>query len=945
MRRTPELSFAATEVGAFLSCQHLTSLELRVAEGQLTRPAQNDIERRLLEKRGIEHERRVLELFRQQGREIVTVALRPGSDGAALSATETLAAMEQGADLIYQGVLSTPGWIGRPDFLTRVHGGGGSWPHHYEPMDAKLSREPKVNAILQLCAYAEQLSQLQGVAPRYFHLAPGGVSLAPLPLPTADYSAYFRSVRARMAEFVRAAAPDSEPYPEPVEHCGVCRYWKRCEERRQRDDHLSLVAGISRRQRDRLQLQGVQRLAELAAFDEAHPVLGIRAESLTKVRRQAALQLRGRERGRVLYELLEPAEEASGLAALPEPTPGDLFLDLEGDSFVLDDGLEYLFGLLDFGEPELDFNVRERPGSPRYRSFWATNRAEEKAAFEQIIDRIVLGREEFPRLHLFHFGHREADALKKLSCRHATREAEVDQLLRDGVLVDLLPVVRHALRASVESYTLKELERLYGFARGADLREAARAMQLFGWWLETGDEVVPLADLRETIAAYNADDCRSTARLRDFLEGLRLEWATERGVTLARPKPLEQKPPEQRTDRQRVVALLSSRLLAEPDSPHHGARRLLADLLEFHWREAKSGWWEHFRALELPAADRLEDRSVLAQLSHVGEVGRVKQSIVHRYEFPEQEHSVRLLPSPIDPDTGESPGTVVDLKPRHVDIKRGLRSSAPHPRALIVGKPIRSELLSDSLLALGEALLDGRAGFEAALALLHRSPPPAAEGRELLRAGEQPEQALSRLSDSAAFGVLAVQGPPGSGKTYQAASLICHLLRQGKRVGVTASSHGVIKHLLERVHQLSPGLARGLHLEEEGDDRSAWSFRIDSDKAAARAELQAGGVNLLGGTAWTWARPEFAPERSRGVGAGALARRRRPHHPAASRRLPAEDQAAPPRYLRAHFNDILRRALVTRARAGARTPAPGRRRIGARGRGAALRPRHASRQR
>jgi uncharacterized protein len=73
MRLRPELSFSATEVAAFLACQHLTSLELRVAHGELERPAQNDIERRLLERRGLSHEARVLEHFRAQGREVVAL--------------------------------------------------------------------------------------------------------------------------------------------------------------------------------------------------------------------------------------------------------------------------------------------------------------------------------------------------------------------------------------------------------------------------------------------------------------------------------------------------------------------------------------------------------------------------------------------------------------------------------------------------------------------------------------------------------------------------------------------------------------------------------------------------------------------------------------------------------------------------------------------------------
>ena len=33
-----------------------------------------------------------------------------------------------------------------------------------------------------------------------------------------------------------------------------------------------------------------------------------------------------------------------GLAALPLPSPGDLFLDFEGDPFAFEQGLEYLVG-------------------------------------------------------------------------------------------------------------------------------------------------------------------------------------------------------------------------------------------------------------------------------------------------------------------------------------------------------------------------------------------------------------------------------------------------------------------------------------------------------------------------------------------------------------------------------------------------------------------------
>ncbi len=121
--------------------------------------------------------------------------------------------------------------------------------------------------MLQLCAYADQLQRIQGMFPRHFHVAGGGGEIAPRALLCADYAAYFRSVRDRMQAFVSEAGSAAEPYPEPVEHCAVCRYWKRCEDRRRADDHLSLVAGITRRQRDRLSLSGVTRLEALGVLD------------------------------------------------------------------------------------------------------------------------------------------------------------------------------------------------------------------------------------------------------------------------------------------------------------------------------------------------------------------------------------------------------------------------------------------------------------------------------------------------------------------------------------------------------------------------------------------------------------------------------------------------------------------------------------------------------
>jgi uncharacterized protein len=865
MRDTPQgTGFSATDLAAFLECEHRTVLDLGVLSGKFERPGQNEIERRLLELRGVEHERNVLERYRRSGRQITNIPMRPGLEGQSRSAAETLDAMSAGADVIYQGVIAHENWAGRADFLIKVPGGG-RFAHHYEVVDAKLAREAKASAVLQLCVYTDHLSRLQERVPKYFHIAGGGDAEAPTPLLVDDYMAYYRAIRQRFERFV--AQGDAVPYPEPVDHCNVCLWWKRCEERRRADDHLSLVAGSTRRQRDKLATARVSQLRQLAELRPGSTIEGIARDSLGRLAHQARLQLTGRTTGKPVYELLRDVSRGVGLEALPVPTPGDLFLDLEGDSFVKGRGLDYLFGLLELGE--LDFSsTREAPGEPRYHAFWASDAASEKLAFEKVIDRIERGREEFQNLHVFHFGHRESDALKKLSCRHKTREAAVDRLLRDHVLVDLHPIVRHSLRGSVESYTLKQLESFHDFTRSGDLRAAARAMQLFGWWLETADPAVDPSELRGDIEVYNRDDCLSTRRLRDWLEARREELEKATGTTLTRPVVEAATLNEERSKANQETAELASALVEGlpadpvPGTPEH-ARRLMADLLEWHWREAKSGFWEFYRARDLAPADRLEDRSVLAELVYEGQGEPIKRSEVHRYRFPEQEHGVRLRPSPIDPDT-EKNVNVFKIDAEHLLVKRVKGSSAPHPTALVPGKPIATKSQEESLFALGKAIARDPSGsdFGAARALLSAAVPRAgqAPGSALVAPGESVERALGRLALGLDRSILPVQGPPGSGKTHQAALMILALVRAGKRVGVTANSHAVIKNVLGKVAELAgEAQVRALHIEDDdSDEANGYPFELDANKERVLKRLAARELDVVGGTSWVWSTERFA---------------------------------------------------------------------------------------
>src|SRR5207244_9729916 len=179
---------------------------------------------------------------------------------------------------------------------------------------------------------------------------------------------------------------------------------------------------------------------------------------------------------RPVHELLS-LEAERGLARLPEPSAGDLFLDFEADPFVEDGGLEYLLGYV----------TLSNLGEPEYTSMWALDRTSERRVFESFIDLVTERRSRFPDLHIYHFSHYEPTALKRLMGRYATREDEIDRLLRAGIFVDLYGITKQSLRASVETYSLKDLEVFFGFVRKTDLRDARTGLRSLERALELGE--------------------------------------------------------------------------------------------------------------------------------------------------------------------------------------------------------------------------------------------------------------------------------------------------------------------------------------------------------------------------------------------------------------------------------------------------------------------------
>jgi uncharacterized protein len=211
--------------------------------------------------------------------------------------------------------------------------------------DTKLAQETRAGTVLQLCLYSELLAGLQGRAPTLMHVIKPDPDFRPESFRFDDFGAYYRLVRHRLEEVV-GVPPDSTTYPYPVPHCDVCRWWRECEARRHADDHLCLVAGIRPLHVGELEAQGVRTLRQFAESPQPlarKPARGS-PEAFARAHGQARIQLEGRLAGQPRYRFL-PVEPERGFTKLPAPDAGDLFFDFEGDPFVGEGGLEYLFGV------------------------------------------------------------------------------------------------------------------------------------------------------------------------------------------------------------------------------------------------------------------------------------------------------------------------------------------------------------------------------------------------------------------------------------------------------------------------------------------------------------------------------------------------------------------------------------------------------------------------
>jgi predicted RecB family nuclease len=827
----------------------------------------------------------------------------------------TIKLMEQKVPVIYQGYLKQEigelEFNGMPDFLVRedyllsftkdkkltATKTDRAHSDKYVAWDAKLASNAKPAHLLQLALYSDALAAL-GLASK----ADPGLILGSRELVSFEQSEIKPAmIQARtnlltaIRDFnSRTKLSDLTLHCESKDACKVCEYPDLCSKTREDVDHLVQIAGINRNQIELLRASGIETMEALSTANDSQRPQEILPGTFNKLRQQARLQTQFKKTGKHSVELLPDPE----IAVLPLPSENDMFFDMEGFPYFKEKGgLEYLFGC----------SLR----NGHFESFFAHDRAEEKEAFRDFMT-FMLGKLDADKsAHVYHYAAYEVTALSRLAARHGIMEREVSELIESGRMIDLYKVVKGSIMISQPSYSIKKLEAFYDFERKSKVLDAGTSIEEYDQYrqlMQSGDKKEAKKVLQQ-ITDYNEDDCVSTMALYNWLADLPgahsryQEFQRNKDIKKAREQALrddrDDSPEARRAKKaeielERLVKRTSSlskkvenHIFGLDSSSDELARVWLAltHSMLYYNREDVIKWRDWAIRKEATFDQLHRDRKALVVLGcetdylepdFLGVDPETKIKLSYRYRLepgqtnflkPEQQIFVRYNLGANQQDTDY--GRILSIAGNEIVFQRDatIRSVSFEPNAIFEFEWVplgnKPATVGDLVERLTGAWQNPRADpgiHHPAMDLLLRTPPRLKTRSELpTPQGEDFLSAISQAVFDLDSSVLAVQGPPGSGKTYLGSRVIKELVESGKKVGVVANSHSAVENLLDAIVEAGVEPAVIAKRNQTGDRmEKPWLTPASNSSLASWRSGKPGYV--IGGTSWTFCAKEILSE-------------------------------------------------------------------------------------
>ena len=772
----------------------------------------------------------------------------------------------------------------------------------YSAWDAKYGGHAKPAYLLQVGLYVDALESLGFKAEGVRHgLVLGSrtidtfeeIEIVPaMRLARAKIVAIVADAKkAEQAEKLTYFAADKLQWHCPSKaNCDICEYPELCADDRLATDDLVQVANISQSQIAKLVSSGIKTMKQLSvATDEQRPPR-LTEETYNKVRLQAKAQVQANETGLPVHYLMDDPM----IQYLPPRSKLDIFFDFEGFPYFTErGGLEYLFGNYVWGSGK---NEGE-PLDSLFTEFWAHDREQEKVAFSQFMTWALDRMNQDPNAHIYHYASYEVTALKRLAQRHGIFETEVSWLIATGRLVDMFNIVRNSIVVGEESYSIKKLERHYKFQRSAQVTKASASIDEYDRWREL-DELAknPAIDEGERakvqseadkvygeLRLYNLEDVWSTRELYRWLESMKGACSK---YGLPEPGDEDEEDGDRAlTNREIELAELQAQTQElfdrvdgwdwgkDPEADYRATVWLaLTHSILFYKREDVMFWADI--AIKVLMDDEMLSRDRTAgSITNVVEISRetktgrdgtskeivTYEALLADGDFFIPKKGMRIITRYRSEGKRQNRdyGEVQDFFAGSVTFTRRVRKGSDKytPDAIIdvtnfptTAKQRELRKLANGIAEAWGSPMNEAPNSPAIMDLLMRRAPKLKSLKTLPT--PDPEnylpaviEAVDDLHDS----VLAIQGPPGSGKTYLASRTIAHLLASGKSVAVTATSHSAIDNVLEACVEAGVAADRIMKVQKDAPQQ-VWEIR-DTGPAATWLAKQVDSF-LIAGTSY-----------------------------------------------------------------------------------------------
>lgn len=451
---------------------------------------------KLLWESGVQYEAKVIDAYRKDHPELTFRSFADAQDDK-----NTLAAMQEGIDVIYQGTLISGNKVGRPDLLLKTPGKSNWGDYHYAPMDIKLTRidsewddgkeKVAIEQFWQVYFYGQLLAAIQGRLPDKGFIYKTKKRIFPIPLdkPPANYE----WAVAQLENYLQGNAFGAEPVISPSV-CGMCEWKNSCAHWAKEKQDVSLVYYVGQAMKEGLKKLGIETVTDLANQDPdvlSEKVKELKSQGFFWKQMPADLPQKSVARARI---------QLSGAPVIHQPlvfsdSDVEIHFDIEDDptqDFV------YLHGIL----------LAKKGQAPEYRAFFAESRDDEGAITQQLFDFL----DQYPTAPVYHYSNYEKTTLKRLIQKHKLDSAVYDRLFGDnGTAIDLYKVICDATDWPLTSYSVKAICKFLGFKWDAEDAGGAASIVWMNEYL-AGDPAK-----KQKILRYNEDDLQATYFLKNKL--------------------------------------------------------------------------------------------------------------------------------------------------------------------------------------------------------------------------------------------------------------------------------------------------------------------------------------------------------------------------------------------------------------------------------------------